>query len=338
MKKLRRGFTKILSLIGFISIISSCAVVENYSNFDDCNRNGYEWQAQISGNNVTFSPLDNDRNCSSVSVIDKGDDGYDIISMHPVNEEDVRYFQNTVAVAPLCLSATQADGPISPVADIAAGAVLAGYAIYDGVDFIGDMLIDLTKHTAKLVHEMSNGSKITIEVEVDQVEEVSAEEVKKDKERRYVLYFKEHSEIPGKFYVGRTSGYGDPGEILRKRDASHHRNSEYGQAMVFGKAYTGYVGRWIVRGGEQWLIQALGGKNSDRCGNKINGVGEFNKKGYLYYMCYKTATGGAVPVEFGIGPLFDAKFIGMYKMVIPAYVLDGISPKDQVEFDNDEKW
>ena len=42
--------------------------------------------------------------------------------------------------------------------------------------------------------------------------------------KTYITYLAPDREQPGKIYVGRSSGYGTPQQILNRRKAGHHRN------------------------------------------------------------------------------------------------------------------
>ncbi len=329
----RNLLTQILILIGFISIVSSCAVEQQYVDHDNCNRNGYDWEITVNGGNVTFAPINNDRNCTSHSVI-KTSDGYKLISMHPLHEENQRHFENTVTMAPLCLTATQVDGPVSPVADIAAGVVLTYYVLYDGFDFIGDLIIDLGKATAKVVMKMADGTDKLIEMEIDRIKTITNADVKKDENKMFVLYYKPHLTISGNFYIGITSGFGSPMEVLARRDAKHHRNEDYGAAIEI-HSRSGIVGRWTIRGGEEWLILALGGPMSEKCGNLRHSIGINNKKAYLYYLNYLNVE-KKIPVEFGLD-FQMVKFRGLHKRIDGDIILDAYSPKDMLEFELADK-
>jgi len=106
----------------------------------------------------------------------------------------------------------------------------------------------------------------------------------------YVTYTKVNPET-GQVYSGRTSGYGSPEEIVKRRDSNHHMNDKgYGPASV-DKASTNQD---AIRGQEQYLIEKHGGAQSTggTSGNRINGVSPKNpnrsryeeaRKKYLMY-------------------------------------------------------
>lgn len=101
-----------------------------------------------------------------------------------------------------------------------------------------------------------------------------ASQTSKGREKIYVTYTKTNPET-GQVYSGRTSGYGTPKEIVKRRDNNHHMNDKgYGPASI-DKASTNPN---AIRGQEQYLIekhgdaQSTGGTSDDR----INGVSPKN--------------------------------------------------------------
>ena len=85
----------------------------------------------------------------------------------------------------------------------------------------------------------------------------------------------------GEVYSGRASGKGSPQDVVKKRDANHHKNSEgYGPA-VLDKSSTNSD---AIRGQEQYLIDANGGAKSQggSSGNAINGISNTNPKKQIY--------------------------------------------------------
>jgi len=312
-----------------------------------CGQSGYghEWETQIDkdGNGVIFIPTDeNGQNlCPTIALVKDGD-GWKMMNLLPDKREPVVYFANTSKVAPFAAVCTQIDGPVSPVADIAAGIAMTVLVMYDGVEAIGYLMVDAVTNTAKVVFQdpVSGIVKTTqfIIESIESVEESVEESVDRaetdDAARRYVLYYKPHKTIPGKYYIGRTSGFEDPFSILANRDANHHRNAEYGPAMLIF-SYKGDIGRWIVRGGEQYLIDFLGGPNSLECGNAIRGVAEINPKGYLYYSCYLDATSidNRIPVAWGKLETQPQIFTGFIKALNGPVILYGFSILDIEEFE-----
>ena len=98
--------------------------------------------------------------------------------------------------------------------------------------------------------------------------------------RTYVTYTKTNP-VTGQVYSGRTSGFGTPTQILRRRDAGHHMTQQgFGPAQV-DRASTN---RDAIRGREQQLVDAYGGAQSQggSSGNAINAVSPRNKKAARY--------------------------------------------------------
>ena len=96
----------------------------------------------------------------------------------------------------------------------------------------------------------------------------------------HVTYTKTNK-TTGEVYSGRASGKGSPQDVVKKRDANHHKNSEgYGPA-VLDKSSTNSD---AIRGQEQYLIDANGGAKSQggSSGNAINGISNTNPKKQIY--------------------------------------------------------
>jgi hypothetical protein len=99
----------------------------------------------------------------------------------------------------------------------------------------------------------------------------------------YVTYTKTSKD--GKVYVGRTSGFGDPASIVRKRDAIHHIKG-YGPAILSTAAQSavplGFASRindpayWAIRGSEQIQIEIY--RKMGISGNIRNGIGPLNRE------------------------------------------------------------
>ncbi|HWH53221.1 MAG TPA: RHS repeat-associated core domain-containing protein [Gemmatimonadaceae bacterium] len=88
----------------------------------------------------------------------------------------------------------------------------------------------------------------------------------------------------GQVYSGRTSGFGDPEDIVATRAAGHpERLAGFGPPKVDRWA-TGVQGYAAIRGREQQLIDANGGAQSDggTSANKIRGVSKRNPLGPIY--------------------------------------------------------
>jgi RHS repeat-associated protein len=105
--------------------------------------------------------------------------------------------------------------------------------------------------------------------------------------RIYLTYTKVNP-ITGKVYTGRTSGFGNPSDILKKRDSSHHKNAEgYGPARLDKASEDPKA----IRGREQELIDAAGGAQSQggTSGNAINGISKTNNNRASYEEAAKNA-------------------------------------------------
>jgi RHS repeat-associated protein len=107
----------------------------------------------------------------------------------------------------------------------------------------------------------------------------------------YVTYTK--TSLDGKLvYVGRSSGYGTPEDVVKRRDASHHIKG-YGEAELssslpatilggYGERYDDPA-YWGIRGSEQ--IQIENWRKKKMSGNSINGISPANSliNKYLKY-------------------------------------------------------
>ena len=96
----------------------------------------------------------------------------------------------------------------------------------------------------------------------------------KKQSKTYVTYTKKNTKT-GEVYSGRSSGVGDPNDIVAKRDAGHHVNGNYGPAKLDKSSKN----KRAIRGREQQLIKKHGGAKSEggTSGNAINGVSPKNK-------------------------------------------------------------
>jgi hypothetical protein len=100
---------------------------------------------------------------------------------------------------------------------------------------------------------------------------------------KYVTYTKTSTD--GLVYVGRTSGYGNPEQIVRNRDASHHIKG-YGAAVLSSSVPAtisgGYGKRlldtsyWAIRGSEQIQIEHY--RKLGISGNARNGISPTNEE------------------------------------------------------------
>ncbi len=99
--------------------------------------------------------------------------------------------------------------------------------------------------------------------------------------RTYVTYTLTNA--VGQTYVGRTSGFGNPQQIVATRFQSHHmRLLGFGNPTV-DVAATGMLARLAIRGREQQLIDKLGGIGSPQVANVIRGVARVNPYGAGYH-------------------------------------------------------
>ncbi|WP_049976953.1 RHS repeat domain-containing protein, partial [Taylorella equigenitalis] len=96
----------------------------------------------------------------------------------------------------------------------------------------------------------------------------------------YVTYTK-LNEATGEIYSGRTSGYGDPEQVMRRRDKGHHMNKQgFGPAELDKCS----CNKEAIRGREQHLIEYNGKAKSQggTSGNAINGISKNNSKRAKY--------------------------------------------------------
>jgi hypothetical protein len=104
---------------------------------------------------------------------------------------------------------------------------------------------------------------------------------KKAGKKIYLTYTKTNAKT-GEVYSGRTSGVGDPNDILKKRDGSHHKTKDgFGDAEIDEVS----TNKDAIRGREQQLIKANGGAKSQQggtSGNAINGTSDKNKNKAKY--------------------------------------------------------
>jgi len=106
-----------------------------------------------------------------------------------------------------------------------------------------------------------------------------------DEERlKYVTYTKYNPQT-NQYYVGRTSGFGTPETIVRRRDYNHHRNPEgYLPAILDRWSYN----MRAIRGREQQIIDLFGGawsevgRENTQSGNMIRAVSLRNRRWDIY--------------------------------------------------------
>lgn len=109
--------------------------------------------------------------------------------------------------------------------------------------------------------------------------------VQKENERVWVTYTLDGPN--GKIYVGRTSGFGTPQQIVARRFANHHmrKNFRYHSPKVdkFAVGALGSDAYAAIRGREQQMIDYFGGVGSINVGNRIRGVSKTNPLGRTYH-------------------------------------------------------
>ena len=122
----------------------------------------------------------------------------------------------------------------------------------------------------------------------------------KQETKVYLTYTMTNDE--GVVYSGRTSGYGTPDEVLKRRYKNHHMIAKgFHNAKIDQVAY-GEQGRLAIRGREQQLIDKNGGAQLDiingkngTSGNRIRGVSKFNPLGAIYHEAANKAFGNIAP-------------------------------------------
>ncbi len=109
-------------------------------------------------------------------------------------------------------------------------------------------------------------------------------------ERIFVTYTLQNQ--AGAVYVGRTSGYGLPTDIMMTRYAGHTFRRLQGYSNpTLDQSAVGEAGYLAIRGREQQLIDHYGGIGSPSVGNYIRGVARSNPFGRVYQ--------NAADAEFG---------------------------------------
>jgi hypothetical protein len=107
------------------------------------------------------------------------------------------------------------------------------------------------------------------------------EVARQTRERTFLTYMLTNAER--QVYVGRTSGFGTPQEILMQRYSSHaYRALGFGNPTVDVSAQ-GIEYYPAIRGREQQVIDYYGGVGSPNVANIIRGVSAFNPAGLLFH-------------------------------------------------------
>ena len=96
-------------------------------------------------------------------------------------------------------------------------------------------------------------------------------------------------------YIGRTSGFGTPEQLVNKRYRGHHMKAKgFGKPKI-DRAIQGALGKPAIRGREQQLIDYYGGIGSRRVANSIRGVSKANPMGRFYHSQSNSVFGNIAP-------------------------------------------
>jgi RHS repeat-associated protein len=126
---------------------------------------------------------------------------------------------------------------------------------------------------------------------------LSGDTVQTDKSPFTYATYTRTNPITGQVYSGRTSGYGDPSQMVAARGAQQSILSAEGfLPPTLDVAATGTQAYGAIRGREQQLINYYGGAQSvgGTARNVINGIADFNPAG-PEYVASSVATFGALP-------------------------------------------
>jgi RHS repeat-associated protein len=128
-----------------------------------------------------------------------------------------------------------------------------------------------------------------------------AEKATKAEEQKVYVTYTLTSADGMRTYIGRTSGYGDPGDIMMRRYATHERKLLGYHSPRLDKSESGSIGYRAIRGREQQLIDAHGGLGSPSVGNFIRGVSTINPRGPEYHAVSSALFGEIAPYSGWIG-------------------------------------
>lgn len=193
------------------------------------------------------------------------------------------------AALPGAAAFSQFDSPFIPVCDIIAGVAIVVVAIDAGIRGY-----NFATEGNYYKIDFPQGK---VSLKIEEATEILPNISQDPRDKWYYLYYRQNISNPMKYYVGRSSSNDKLSNqgLMDKRYGHDPKQSEYLGLQQFWRQQ-GILGRWTVRGGEQWLIESLGGiENKTRCGNLINGVSKKNPKGYLYYLSYLTYRQGQTP-------------------------------------------
>lgn len=96
-------------------------------------------------------------------------------------------------------------------------------------------------------------------------------------------------------YVGRTSGFGTPEQLVLKRYSGHHMKAKGFKKPKVDKAIQGIHGKMAIRGREQQLIDYYGGIGNPKVANSIRGVSKLNPGGRVFHMQSNLFFGNIAP-------------------------------------------
>jgi len=177
-----------------------------------------------------------------------------------IQKQETRSYAGTLLFAG---TISAADGPF-PIGEAVGGIALLGTAIYFAV---------------------TDAPTISIDIVVPRTTTTKTPATFK-----YVTYTKVNA-TTGEVYVGRSSGYETPEQIVSSRDIKHHMTKKGFRTAKVSTVIPatipgGYATRaldpsyWAIRGSEQLQIEAY--RKAGISGNAINGIGPNNPKRDIY--------------------------------------------------------
>ena len=89
--------------------------------------------------------------------------------------------------------------------------------------------------------------------------------------------------ISGQIYVGRTSGFKEALQIIKRRLYKHDYYNNGFTELKIDRAAHGLRAKFAIRGREQQLIDYYGGIGSSKLANKRRGVSKTNPLGHAYH-------------------------------------------------------
>ena len=99
----------------------------------------------------------------------------------------------------------------------------------------------------------------------------------------------------GQIYVGRSSGFGSPEAVMKRRFYAHHMRLFNFNKYKIDKAARGPGAYEAIRGREQQLMDSLGGIGSPKLANRIRGVSAINIRGREYHNMSNLFFGNIAP-------------------------------------------